>query len=54
MQRVLRTFEMAFKLKGVPVPEGAYVQMLNLFYLRDACASAAIAARDGKELLNNY
>ena len=47
MQRVLRTFEMAFKLKGVPVPEGAYVQMLNLFYLRDACASAAIAARDG-------
>ena len=46
-QRVLRTFEMAFKLKGVPVPEGAYVQMLNLFYLRDACASAAIAARDG-------
>lgn len=46
MDRILTTFEIAFKLKGLPVPEGAYVQMLNLFYLRDACASAAIAARD--------
>ena len=43
MDRILTTFEIAFKLKGLPVPEGAYVQMLNLFYLRDACASAAIA-----------
>lgn len=46
MQRVLKTFEIAFKLKGVSVPEGAYVQLLNLFYLRDARASAALAARD--------
>lgn len=54
MDRILSTFEIAFKLKGLPVPEGAYVQMLNLFYLRDACASAAIAARDeNAQLLTN-
>lgn len=54
MDRILTTFEIAFKLKGLPVPEGAYVQMLNLFYLRDACASAAIAARDeNAQLLTN-
>lgn len=46
MDRILSTFEIAFKLKGLPVPEGAYVQMLNLFYLRDARASTALAARD--------
>lgn len=34
MDRILTTFEIAFKLKGLPVPEGAYVQMLNLCAMR--------------------
>lgn len=52
MGRVFSTFEIAFESKGVLVPEGAYVQLLYFFYLRDARSSAAaLASRDENEQL---
>lgn len=45
MERILRTFELAFQLNNKAIPQNAYVQMLNLFYLRESNSSAALEER---------
>lgn len=41
MQRILKTFEIAYGLKNKAIPEKAYIQLLNLFYLREKHAPTA-------------
>lgn len=46
MDRVLTTFEIAYELRKESVPLNSYVQMLNLFYLREVNSAIATDMRD--------
>lgn len=46
MSRILSTFKIAYSLKNKAIPNNAYIQMLNLFYLRDPDSCAALNLRE--------
>ncbi len=46
MQRILKTFEIAYELKNNAIPKKAYIQLLNLFYLREKHAPTATRIKD--------
>ena len=51
MDRILKTFVFAYQLKNKSIPSGSYVQMLNLFYLREHISSLALAEREQRSVL---